>query len=168
MGEAWRAVPGYEALYEVSNQGRVRRVRGSVLTPKKHNRGYYHVILAKDGRNKSFLVHRLVAKAFIPTNDEHLTVNHIDEDKLNNRVENLEWCSMGSNIRKYQENHPNKVGRPENLTPVHQFDLKGNLVKVWVSVADAHRTLNFSTWSISQCCIGKRKTAHGYKWRYVT
>lgn len=167
--ETWKPIRGFEESYEVSDLGRVRNSNtGKILTPKNHNRGYYHVILMKQGRQKSFLVHRLVALAFIPTENERLTINHIDENKLNNRRDNLEWCSKDENIRLYQKNHPEKVGRPENPTPVRQFTKQGVFIKLWDSVAEVHRQLNYSTWSISQCCNGKRKTAHGYMWQYAT
>lgn len=169
MNEIWKDIAGYEKHYQVSNLGRVRNFNtGKVLTLKKHNRGYYHVILVKQGKQKSFLVHRLVALAFIPTGDTTQTINHIDENKLNNRVDNLEWCSNEENIHIYQRNHPEKVGRPENPTPVLQLTKQGMFLKLWESVAEVHRQLNYSTWSISQCCNGKRKTAHGYVWQYAT
>lgn len=174
QAEIWKPIKGYEGLYEVSNHGRIRNFNTrKVLTPKKHNRGYYHVILFRNGAQKSFLVHRLVALAFVPTADETLTVNHIDEDKLNNRAENLEWCSVAENVRLYQKNHAQelkgKLGRKEDKTPIRQLTKQGVVLKVWSSAAEARRALQCSnTWAISQCCKNKRKTAYGYKWQYAT
>ena len=99
--EEWRAVPDYEGLYEVSNKGNVRNVRrNTLLRLQKTNNGYIQVWLYKNGIRTGLRVHRLVAKAFL-LNPENLTeVNHKDEDKTNNNVDNLEWCN-----RKYNVNY---------------------------------------------------------------
>lgn len=111
MTEEWRAVVGYEGLYEVSNQGQVRsvnrsrkgrydcsaRVRGQMLKPINQN-GYLLATLRKGGIQKHYRIHRLVADAFIPNeNPERNRVNHIDGDKSNNNVTNLEWCTYREN-----------------------------------------------------------------------
>lgn len=97
--EEWRAVPGYEGLYEVSNKGNVRNVRrNTLLRLTKTKYGYIQVYLYKNGIRTGLRVHRLVAKAFL-LNPENLTeVNHKDEDKTNNSVDNLEWCNRSYNI----------------------------------------------------------------------
>lgn len=110
MMEEWRTIPGYEGLYEVSNTGRVRSLdrydsrncfrKGKVLSPVKSNIGYLLVSLCCNGKYKGFTVHRLVAQAFIPNPDNLPEINHKDEDKTNNSVENLEWCD-----RKYNNNY---------------------------------------------------------------
>ena len=187
--EEWKPIRGYEDRYEVSSLGRVRNLQtGKLLTPKQHNRGYHAVILCRNKKQKYFLVHRLVAIAFVPTDDESLTINHIDEDTLNNNVDNLEWCTNAENNRKFLENrkiygcvsvcgkktYKNKTnsggfhaGRKENPTHVIQMDMDGTFVKEWSSAAETKRQLGYNTWSISQCCNGKRKMAYGYKWQYA-
>lgn len=97
--EEWKAIPGYEGLYEVSNKGNVRNVRRNTLLrlPKNNNR-YIRVSLCKNGIKTGLTVHRLVAGAFIPNPDNLPEVNHKDEDKTNNRVENLEWCDHKYNM----------------------------------------------------------------------
>lgn len=101
MMEEWRAVPGYEGLYEVSNIGNVRNVRrNTLLRLQKTNNGYIRVVLSKNRIKTGFQVHRLVCQAFIENPDNLPQVNHIDEDKSNNRVENLEWCTA-----KYNNNY---------------------------------------------------------------
>ena len=112
MIEEWRPIEGYEGLYEVSNTGRVRSVdryvvdslghrkfyKGKVLIPVKSNLGYLLVSLCCNGKHKMFLVHRLTAQAFLPNPDNLPEVNHLDEDKTNNRVDNLEFCDRSYNI----------------------------------------------------------------------
>ena len=110
--EEWRAVPGYEGLYEVSSYGRVKSIdryvksksyrlhKGKVLSPGKDRNGYLFVVLSYNGKHKGITVHRLVAESFIPNPDNLPQVNHKDEDKTNNNVDNLEWCDA-----KYNSNY---------------------------------------------------------------
>ena len=99
MMEEWRAVPGYEGLYEVSNMGNVRNVRrNKLLRLLKTNNGYIRVFLCKNGIKTGFQVHRLVSEAFIPNPNNLPQVNHKDEDKTNNNVDNLEWCTAKYNL----------------------------------------------------------------------
>ena len=99
MMEEWRAVPGYEGLYEVSNMGNVRNVRkNTLLRLSKDCYGYIQVSLYKNGRRTGLRVHRLVAEIFIPNSENLPMVNHKDEDKSNNRVDNLEWCTAKYNL----------------------------------------------------------------------
>lgn len=99
MMEEWKEIPGYEGLYEVSNQGNVRNVRrNTLLRLSKTNNGYKRVFLCKNGIKTGFQVHRLVAQSFIPNPLNLPQVNHKDEDKTNNNVDNLEWCSAKYNI----------------------------------------------------------------------
>ena len=97
--EEWKNVIGYEGLYEVSNIGNVRNVRrNTLLKLSKTNYGYIQVYLYKNGIRTGLKVHRLVAQAFIPNPDNLPQINHLDEDKTNNRVDNLEWCSHKYNV----------------------------------------------------------------------
>ena len=97
--EEWKEIPGYEGLYEVSNKGNVRNVRrNKLLRLSKTNNRYIRVSLCKNGIKTGLTVHRLVAEAFIENPDNLPEVNHKDEDKTNNRVENLEWCDHKYNM----------------------------------------------------------------------
>ena len=109
MSEEWRSVVGYEGLYEVSNTGQVRSLdryvkgksyrlhKGKVLSPGKNSRGYLSAVLSYNGKHKAITVHRLVAEAFLPNPDNLPEINHKDEDKTNNSVDNLEWCDRSYN-----------------------------------------------------------------------
>ena len=100
MEEIWKPVKGYEGIYEVSSLGRVRKVAtGLILHQSNYGGGYRQVSLRKDGKGTTIGVHRLVAKAFLPNPDMLPEINHRDEDKANNCVENLEWCNHSYNIR---------------------------------------------------------------------
>lgn len=103
--ELWATIKGYEGLYEVSNYGNVRSLKyGKIkyLKPSNNGNGYNQVILCKNGKTKQFTVHRLVANAFIENPLNLPQINHKDENKLNNKVENLEWCDSRHNIRHSQ------------------------------------------------------------------
>ena len=98
VSEEWRDIPDYNGVYQVSNFGRIRNTyRNNRVLSQSTTTGYAHVSLNKNGVQKSFLVHRLVAKAFIPNNDGKPEVNHLDGDKLNNCVTNLEWVTAKEN-----------------------------------------------------------------------
>ena len=151
--EEFRDVPGYEGTYEVSNLGRVRR-NGKILRPRKDNWGYLQLDLYKNGIKRRFLVHRLVAQAFLPNPNKYPQVNHRDENKSNNTVDNLEWCTSQYNINYSQ------------AKPVLQFDLQGNFIREWPSGTKVEEELGIYQQSISSCCSGSRHTAGGYTWKY--
>lgn len=99
MKEIWKDIKGYEGLYQVSNLGRIKSVRKKIIkSPSLAGRGYYRLTLCNNGKNKSFYIHRLVAQAFISNPNNLSQVNHKDENKLNNCVDNLEWTDCKSNI----------------------------------------------------------------------
>ena len=96
--EEWRPIPNWENLYEVSNLGRVRsKINGNIRTLDKNNCGYYRITLYNHPRRERIFIHRLVASVFIPVNDYNKQVNHIDGDKSNNTVYNLEWVTQSEN-----------------------------------------------------------------------
>ena len=106
MIEEWRPIEGYEGLYEVSSYGKDRSLdrfyyrlhKGKVLSPTKDRYGYLTVTLNCNGKSKTIKIHRLVAQAFLPNPDNLPQVNHKDEDKTNNNVDNLEWCTAKYNV----------------------------------------------------------------------
>lgn len=103
MQEIWKDIEGYEGLYQVSNMGRVRNNK-KLLSPYNEGKGYLKVSLFKDKKCKRYKVHRLVANAFLPKAENKPMVNHIDENKHNNVITNLEWCSNQENVAYYYKN----------------------------------------------------------------
>ena len=164
--ETWKAIAGYEGLYEVSNQGRVRSMKygkEKILKQGKTN-GYLHVCLFKDGYGKTIRVHRLVAETFIPNPNNLETVNHKDEVKTNNIVSNLEWMSKIDNINYGTRN---KRIAEALSNQVQMLDKKTcELLATFPSTHEAERVTGIAQQHISSCCNGKLKSAGGYVWRY--
>lgn len=144
--EDWKDVIGYEGLYQVSNFGRVRGKSSKILAPQPRN-GYLRIQLKKGGHIKTMAIHRMVAVAFLTNENGHNEVNHKDEDKTNNRVENLEWCD-----RSYNCNHGSRTEKIVAKTsyPVLQIDKVGNIVNEFPSTSEL-RKLGFSPSHISEC-----------------
>lgn len=161
----------YRGFYQVSNWGRVkslareytkynaltkrnniRKIPERILKPCKNKKGYLQINLCKQGKHKSCRVHRLVAIMFIDNPDNLPEVNHKDKNKENCFASNLEWCTTLYNVRY---SHTKKI---------NQYDLKGNLIKTWDSIADIRRKIKID--NIVPCCKGKRPTAGGYIWKY--
>lgn len=165
--EIWRDVIGYEGLYKVSNLGNVMSLRHKkifILKPGKDGGGYLIVTLRNHNKNqKSFYLHRLVAQAFLHNPNNLPQVNHKDEDKTNNRVSNLEFCTQLYNL-KYG-NHYEKISKALSKT-VLQFDKNSNFINEYPSVRDAERKTGIYQQNICSVCRGERKTAGGYIWRY--
>ena len=166
MEEIWKDKKDYEGHYQVSNLGRVKSIKfGKEIILKQHiniKGGYYYVCLLKNGKHKNYYVHRLVAEAFLPITDNLPQVNHKDENKLNNSVDNLEWCT-----NEYNHNYGtiNERISQSQSKPVLQYDLNGNLIKEWKSINECGRN-GFNQGDICKCCNGKRKTAKGFIWVY--
>ena len=162
--EYWKPVVGYEGLYEVSNWGRVKSLKfgkEKILKPIIRH-GYYFVGLSKNGIVKSYSVHRLVAQVFIPNPNNLPCVNHKDENKQNNVVSNLEWCT-----HEYNNSYGTRSKRvaEKQSKPVLQYDLEGNLIKEWVSINECGRN-GFNQGGICKCCNGKQKIYKGFIWKY--
>ena len=173
--EQWKEIAGYEGLYEVSDQGRVKSLKfgkEKILKPVKNPRGYLQVNLCKDGHVKRSTVHRLVAEAFIPNTQGLETVNHKDEVKSNNAVSNLEWmsqkdnCNYGTRNKRVAEA---QINHPKKSKVVQMFDKStGELLATFPSTHEAARVTEIKRASISHCCTGISKSAGGYVWKYLT
>ena len=161
--EEWRDVVGYEGLYQVSDQGRVKSFKWNkerFLKPSMDKDGYLLVTLCAGGKRKTLKVHRLVCEAFHENPDNKPQVNHINEDKTDNRACNLEWCTCKQNV-----NHGSRNERVSK--PVGQYSLDGKLIKLWPSTMEAERQAGFNHGNISQVANGKYKQAYGCIWKYV-
>lgn len=171
--EIWKSIENYDGLYEVSNfgcvrsldrivfqQGRNQVYRGTIMTPFKNNRGYYCIRLSKENKKKTFSVHRLVAKAFIPNPKNYPCVNHKDENPQNNNVQNLEWCTNEYNVNYGTATYRRaiKMGKC-----VAQYNKNGKLVSTFYSVNEAERGTNIK---IGDAVKNNNHTAGGFFWRF--
>lgn len=170
----WRDIPGYEN-YSVSSDGRVYSKRRCIELKQTVSRfGYPRVVVANSNGRYTAPVHRLVAMAFLPNPKSLPQVNHINEVKTDNRVENLEWCSCAYNINYGHRNETvsrklKAVKEATTARPVEQVDLDtGKVVKTWKSMREAARNFGIGHQNIRSCCIGERKRMKGYGWRYAS
>lgn len=176
MIEEWRDIANFEGLYLISNLGHVKSVerykrnntgtqfvneRLRVLTPDKD--GYLKVCLSKDGKRYVRSVHRLVAEAFIPNPDNLPVINHKNEDKQDNKVENLEWCTVRYNTMYGTGRIRTSMKQGKS---VEQLDLDGNVIDEFYSMRVAAKITGIPQPNIHKVCNGVRQTAGGYKWRY--
>lgn len=178
MSEEWRDVVGYEGLYQVSNQGRVkslerkgrfgRTVKERILKPAFNSWGYLQVTLYAGGKSKRLRVHRLVCQAFHENPGNKPQVNHLNEDKTDNRACNLEWCTRTENMNHGTRNtRAGKAIAKANSKSLGQYTRDGELVKIWPSTIEVQRQAGFSQGNISKAANGKYKQAYGFIWKYV-
>ncbi len=190
MSEEWKPILEFENEYYISNKGRVFSLRNNILLkPKKTKSGYYRVSLSANGRRKECMIHRLVAEAFIPNPEKKLTVNHINENKQDNCIENLEWATQaeqnihGTRIARviastdYKARNINyelvaakhnyhQINRKQ-MKPVLQYDKHGIFIARHDGVAAASRSIGISAGHICCCLKGRRISCGGYQWKYA-
>lgn len=177
--EIWKDVVGYEGLYQVSNEGRVKTLNYKrtgterIMRHETDKWGYFKLSLYKNGKMKSVRVHRIVAQAFIPNPQNLATVNHKNEIKTDNRVENLEWLSdydnrmYGTRLARISIANKGKfVNRKDQSKTVLQFTKEGEFVAEFPSLKEVERQLGFNFGNLSNCCRGKIKHSYGYVWKY--
>lgn len=174
MEETWRDIPGYEGKYQVSDYGCVMSMdymhtgKGKVRKPNRICRGYMTIDLWKNGKPKVFLIHRLVWEAFNGNIPDGLQVNHINEDKADNRLANLNLMTPSENNRwgtKRERMVKSRTGYGKPKT-VYQYDLQGNFIREWESGCEIRRQLGYSQGNIASCCRGLLGNAYGYVWKY--
>ena len=169
MNEIWKDIDGYEGLYQVSNLGNVKSLnyrhtgKERILNPGTDKCGYIQVNLYKNGKLKTFSIHRLVANAFLENPDHKSDVNHKDEDKNNNCVYNLEWMTRKDNLNYGSRNKRIANSRSKSVL---QFTKNCEFIRKWKSAIQIERELGFSSGNISQCCNKKRKSSYGYIWKF--
>jgi hypothetical protein len=188
MKEIWKDINGYEGMYQISNLGRVKSlariverqnnhdlfVRERILTNGTYLNGYKYARLHRGGQTKNELIHRLVASAFIENKENLPFVNHKDETKDNNVINNLEWCTREYNMnygtcRARIKKNVDLIKRGNAIKkPIKQLDADGNIIKNWDSSFDAetHFAGKF-TGNISKCLRGRQEKSYGYKWQYA-
>ena len=145
-------IKGYEGLYAVTEDGQIWSYKSNIfLKPYVRKDGYVEVYLWKNGVKINHLLHRLIATAYLPNLNNFPQVNHKDENKLNNAVENLEWCTAIYNMNY------------SHSKPVFCEELN----KVFCGAREAARQLGLASSGITRCCQGRYKTCGGYHWRYT-
>ena len=176
MEVEWKDIPGYEGMYQASNYGDIKSVdryisviqngktciqkhKGHLLKSTFSKTTKYNVVHLsnKNGKRKTELVHRLIAIAHVENVHGFDIVNHKDENKLNNRSDNLEWCTI-----KYNSNYGNsksKIRRAKSI-PALQFDKDGNFIKRWESATLAAKTLGYEQAAIQRACVGTSRTSY--------
>lgn len=161
--EIWKTIPGYDGIYEVSSIGRIRNRFGKILSQDiRKGTGYKYVVLCVNRKMFHANIHRLVAMAFIPNPFNYPIINHINEIKTDNRVENLEWCSYSYNSKVSSKN--NKLKKK-----IYQKDKDGNIIREFESI---HAAAEFITnrrdaTHICACLKGRGETFKGFRWEYV-
>jgi len=157
--EQWKYIEEYDNKYAVSNYGRVKSFQGRterILKSNKTHDGYEIIVMCKNNKPKSYRVNRLVAQCFLNNPNNYPQVDHIDNNRLNNHVENLQWMSARDNTTKSQ-------GKP-----VNQFTKDGEFIATHLSISHAAKHINASKSNIHKVLISKYKTAYGFKWEYAT
>lgn len=194
MEEEWKDIKGYEGKYKISNLGRVKAIERKVRQGKgeyfikEHELktwidsvGYVSVGLTVDSKTKYFRIHRLIAEAFIPNPNNLPVINHLNGNKTDYRIENLEWTNQKQNsihavktgLKKVTEKQIDAARKNVLLAlektkkKVKQYDLNGNYIKTWNSMTEIEKTLKIHYQGISKCCLGKNKTSYGYIWKYA-
>lgn len=143
--------------YYINNYGTIYNKYLKELRKEKTKGGYLRTTLYKNGKPKHFLIHRLVAQAFIPNPKNLPEVNHLDNNPVNNKVENLTWCTAKENSR---------WSKSKRVRQISAYGWR-NTIKIWGCIKDASETLHIDETSISRCCKGKQKTAGGFIWEYM-
>ena len=169
--EIWKTIPEFQN-YQVSNLGRVKSLnylhtkKEKILKPIKTKSGYLKVNLCKENKRKAMLVHRLVCETFLPNPLNLPPINHKNEIKEDNRVENLEYCdakynnNYGTRIERMSKKNTNNPKRSKKIICIETG-------KIYHNARDIQRQLGFNQASIQRCCVGKQKSSYGLHFEYV-
>ena len=187
--EIWKDIKGFENRYQASNLGRIKTLifknnkyeikREKILKQYLGNNGYLRIGLTNNnGKRNTYYVHRLIAETFLEKNENQLVVNHKDEDKTNNNVENLEWITKKDNILYSFNLHKERIKAMQTKEatenrikhfrkPVMQLDKNNNIINIFDSVISASKYTGFDKSTIANCCRNYYKQAYGYNWEYI-
>lgn len=174
LNEEWKDIKKFEGLYQISNYGRVKSLGNKsnhrkeiILKANLSNKNYYKTCLHKNSIIKTFNVHRLVAEAFIENVFLKKEINHIDGNKKNNCVGNLEWVTRKENqIHAYKNKLQVAKKNNERSFPIYQLTLDGKIINTFPSIMEAERKTGIKNANIARACK-RNQTACGYKWRYI-
>lgn len=149
--------------YAVSNYGNIKNIKnGRILTPVVNKNGYYAYTFCQNGIRKNLKIHRLVALYFVENPNNYPYVNHKDGNKLNNNINNLEWCTP-----KYNDNHARKNGLKKQNKPIIAENILTNEVIIFDSISECGSILGINKGTIHKVLTGKRNKTHDYKFSYI-
>lgn len=174
MKEIWKDIPDYEGIYQASNLGKIKSLPKNIKMPKGGYRkqkekflkfsidkdGYFKTTICKNKKPKTYYVHRLIAKTFIKNKENKSFVNHIDGNKQNNCVNNLEWCTAKENV-----NHAIHILK-KRMKKVDKYSLDNVYIETYESIEEAGLKNNIKPEHIWRCCKNIRPTSGGFIWKY--
>ena len=184
MEEIWKDIEGYEGIYQVSNLGRLRSLdryytkphprngvqtrylkKGQIVKTFVGRNGYVGAVLKFERKQKNFMMHRLVAKAFVPGYFDGADVNHKDCNRQNNRADNLEWMTRRDNLM--YADAMDKI-HAKQRKPIIQMTLEGEFIREWPSMHSAHLAFGLDTKSLAGACQQRygMKTCGGFRWKF--
>lgn len=170
MEEIWKDIPDYEGIYQASNLGNIKRIETQRILKKYVNKtnGYAYIHLSKHNKTKVLRVHRLIAKTFIENKNNKPYVNHKDGNKLNNNINNLEWCSQKENIQHaINVLHKDYSKNVYIMIKKNEKKVKRSDGKIYNSIKEAKKDMNNMNAHIVEVCQKKLKKTCGYGWEYL-
>lgn len=162
--EIWKDIVWYEWIYQISSMQKVKNIVKWNIMWLSLSSWYYKVVLSKEWNPRNIKIHRLLALHFIPNPLNLPCINHIDGNKLNNDLDNLEWCTYSENTRHAMTTWLQKFGYLKKQ--IFQYSVDGNLIRVWESSMQIQRETWWKNGNISRCCIWNRPTAYWYIWKH--
>lgn len=171
--EIWANAYGLEDKYLVSSYGVVKSIVTGKILKATSDVNYPAISYVINGKHCTKRVHRLIALTFIPNPNNYKEINHIDGNKKNNRIENLEWCDRSRNCShmyligraKPVKSWLGRINEPDRSTPINQLSLSGQLIQAWPSISEIKRQLGFNKTNICYCVKGKYRQAYGFIWK---